>query len=208
MKSQMIDIEDALNTLQAAGITEADFVLGEERDSPVTHLRFRVSETFKLEDTDFHTGISITYSSVDAVDVQCDVYLMDEESQTYLYCSFAGFPYFQAKPTKFQPKDFAGILLGAVAQAKDLATYAHTCVNEEFSNFSDSLNHAVRSGAIPKALYSPLYREMASAEIENMLDFSKHICLVAKDKELPKRIQLERIAGSLAGFILSANKEE
>jgi hypothetical protein len=98
--------------------------------------------------------------------------------------------------------------MGAVSEAKDLAGYAQTCLTDVFSNSSDSLNQAIRAGIIKKPLYRTLYREMASAEISSMLDFSEYVSVVAKEAPIASRVQLERIAGSLAGFLLSTKAGE
>lgn len=208
LASQVSDIEEVLQVLKSLGAGAVLLVIGEERDSPEYHLRVAIGETFDMEGREYQAGLAITMSDVDSVDVECDLVLMDVESKSYLYCSFGGNPYFSAKASQFQFKDFLGIITGAIKEAEDLPSYASTCLNGEFPGAERALSFAVQAGKIPKTLYSPIYREInGSDDIDSMVDFTRHVSLVARDQSLKKRIALERAAGSLAGFMLSKRED-
>jgi hypothetical protein len=197
---------DILSTIIACDEYDIDLDLstGDSRDDLALHTRVLIGPKFYISDEEFRMGLMINASELGASDIVLEVYLYHVESKTAFIGKYGGESYFHSKYTGIQPNEIKEMLPDTIARVYDEAVSYKSRVEAapDFPGVEESCSIVANMKKVPNPFKRAIYLEASSChdDMDSMIDFARHMSLIAKDYDTVKRMQVEKAAGSFLGL--------
>jgi len=182
---------------------EMEFASGDERDDLTLHARFLLPECFDIGSGKYSVGFSLLASELGATPLALEVLLYERVSKTSYVASYGAEPYFRSKYEGIQPGDIKDLLPKMLERVKEETQDMLSAIRKRLDETSavympaDECAKINRMKGLNAKFKRALYHEVVECgnDITTPLDFARHMCLVAKDFDPMKRLDIERAAG-------------
>jgi len=184
-----------------------EFVIGDDRDDIVLHVRFISNEIFTVCGDECSTGFSVIASELGATPISVETMLFRNASKGAMVASYSGESYFETNYEGIQPaalRELFPRLIGCLQeQLSDLEERVKSA-NETIIKKEDTgdllQNIRLRKGLSDK-FHTLLLQEIESNPVENRWDFVNRMAILAKDFDVVTRVRIEKLAGELIGLL-------
>jgi hypothetical protein len=183
---------------------ETKFIIGDERDDLILHVRFVCNESFEICGEKCAVGFSVMCSELGASNLTVETMLFRDASKTCLVASYSSEPYFDYEYEKIQAKDLIDLfpnlikrLKGQLAELK-LKVQSAKEETESKADIQEKLKDLRLRKGLNDKFHTLLYQELeADQNVKTLWDLSNKIALVAKNFDVVNRVRIERVAGDL-----------
>jgi hypothetical protein len=172
-----------------------------EKDEPKFHIRIIEDEKFLVGELEYSLGISLSCSELGASPLIIEAVLYNHAYETAQVITFGFEPCFIFDYVGIQPDQIKTIVPSVISRILLLKDSVREVLSQEapFSGASETCRIIGKVKEVPSSFKKALYQEVKDCE-EDMctaLDFSRHVSKIAKGYDIEKRIEIERVAGSL-----------
>lgn len=176
-----------------------EFSTGDTRDDLILHARFLSDQSFNVADTECRLGFSVTASELGASPLVIDTLLHHTESKTAYVASYGSEPFFSSKYEGIQAHEIKDMLPNMIERLLNEGPEMKDRIESEFRQVEphEECIKINTWGGVSRKFKRSLFHE-ASAQEDDMRtswDFARHMCLIAKDFNSQKRLDIERMAG-------------
>lgn len=183
-----------------------DFVIGDERDDLIFHVRMVSKETFMVENEECSLGFSVIVSELGAAPISVDTMLFRCSSKSAMVASYSGESFFAMEYNGMQPKELKVLFPNLVIHLQDSLPEIRDRVQsaKDLIEQKDDVLDLLRSIRLKKGLsdkfHTLLFQEVEKNPVENRWDLVNRMSTIAKDFDIVNRIKIEKVAGDLIGF--------
>jgi hypothetical protein len=203
-----VDVMEAVSTAIGDDYNK-DFVIGDERDDLILHVRLISKETFEVCGEKCSVGFSVVCSELGASNLTVDTMLFRDASKTCLVASYPG-PYFDYEYEKIQAKDLLELFPNLMSRLRGQLTELKLKVQsakEETESKAD-IQTILKDLRLRKGLnekfHTLLFQEIGSgSDVRTLWDLSNKVALVAKNFDVVNRVRCERVAGELVRLVFA-----
>lgn len=184
-----------------------DFVIGEDRDDLMLHVRFISKETFDVGDETCSTGFSIITSELGAAPISVETMIYRTSSKASMIACYGGEPYFQSDYEGIQPtalRELFPRLVGSLKeQLPELKHTVHSAIDkiQKKEDTADLLRMLRLRKGLSEKFHTLLYQELEANRVDNRWDFVNRVSILAKDFDSNARVKIEKASGELIGLI-------
>lgn len=186
-----------------------DFIIGEERDDLLLHVRFISKDNFDVGDEVCSTGFSIITSELGAASISVETMLFRSSSKAAMIANYSGESFFESDYEGIQPSAlrelFPRLVQSLRDQLPDIKHSVHSAIDK--IQKKEEINDLLRSLRLRKGLNEKFHRllaqEIENNKVENRWDFVNRVSILAKDFDSFTRVKIEKAAGDLIGLIFN-----
>jgi hypothetical protein len=184
-----------------------DFVIGEDRDDLILHVRFISKDVFDVGDEVCSTGFSIITSELGAAPISVETMLFRMSSKAAMIASYSGESYFESDYEGIQPSALRELFPRLVQTLRDQLPEIKHSVHSAIDKIQkkEEINDLLRLLRLKKGLgekfHRLLFQEVENNKIESRWDFVNRISILAKDFDSTARIKIEKASGEFIGLI-------
>ena len=184
-----------------------DFVIGEDRDDLLLHVRFISKDTFDVGDEVCSTGFSVITSELGAAPISIETMLFRTSSKAAMIAGYSGESYFESDYEGIQPSALRELFPRLVQTLKDQLPEIKHSVHSAIDKIQkkEEINDLLRLLRLKKGLgekfHRLLFQEVENNQIESRWDFVNRVSILAKDFDSTARIKIEKASGELIGLI-------
>ena len=183
-----------------------DFIIGEDRDEPVLHVRFISKEEFEAFGDQYAVGFSVVVSELGACPLSIETLLFKVSSKAAFLASYGNESFFSCNYEKIQPNDLKELfpklisrLRGQLPDIKLILQASKEVSQDQCVN--DILKELHFRKGLSDKFHVLLFQEIQKdPTVKNKLDVANKMSILAKDVDVIKRVKIERIAGDLIGL--------
>ena len=184
-----------------------EFCSGAERDDLVFHVRFLLNRKFDWKGEYYSLGFSVVSSELGACGLTVEALIFHEATETSYVASYGEGSYFSIKYDGAQIEDLRQFLLVVVRRVVSSEAEFKLQLDDDlpFLGTQETCRLISKVKGLPTSVRHGVYHE-ASEEGSNMdtnLKFAKVLSRMSKKFDIIKRIEVERVAGSLLNFNFS-----
>lgn len=187
-----------------------EFVHGDDKDDLVMHARILFEDQYDVLGRKMCMGFSLVASELDASPVIIDVVMHDVESATSFVASYGNGSFFRCKYIEINPSDIKELIpkmlqrilderLDMIDRIKMVSEMPDQFIIESACDRIGRMKGV--NGKARRSIYQQA--KECEKEIENPFDFARHVCLVAKDFDSEKRLDIERAAGKYLNLVFA-----
>jgi hypothetical protein len=181
-----------------------DFVIGDERDELVLHIRLIAKEEFEVCGEKCSVGFSVVCSELGASALTVDTLLYRGQSKGSLLASYGGESFFSFEYSKIQKKDLQSLFPPLMIHLREKLTDIKQRIQQakEQTQKKENTHDLLRSLKLIKGLndkfHTMLFQELEKDDtVKTRWDFVNKMAIIAKDFDVTKRLKIERTAGNL-----------
>jgi len=184
-----------------------EFVIGDDRDDLMLHVRFISTETFEVCGEKCSTGFSVIVSELGAAPISVETILFREASKAAMVAAYSGESFFETNYEGIQPtavKELFPKLVGLLKdQLDDLQTKIQSAkgLTEDKDDVSELMKNLRLRKGLNEKFHTLLFQEIEKNEVKNRWDFVNRMAILAKDFDVASRVKIEKAAGELIGLI-------
>jgi hypothetical protein len=184
-----------------------EFVIGDDRDDLILHLRLVSKEKFEVGGEQCSTGFSLICSELGAAPISVETMLFREASKAAMIASYSGESFFETNYEGIQPTTIRELFPRLVSHLKNQLTELQNKVEaaRDLMQQKDDINELMRGLRLRKGLndkfHTLLMQEIESTEVASRWDFVNRMAILAKDFDVMTRVRIEKAAGDLIGLI-------
>jgi hypothetical protein len=189
-----------------------DFVIGDEKDELVLHVRFISKEEFEVCGEKCSVGFSVVCSELGASPLTVDTLLYRGQSKGSLLASYGGESFFSFEYSKIQKTDLQNLFPPLITHLGEKLTDIKQKIQEakEHIQKKENIQELLRSLRLVKGLndkfHTMLFQELEKDDtVKTRWDFVNKMAIIAKDFDVAKRLKIERTAGNLLDLIFRKN---
>jgi len=185
---------------------KVEFVIGDERDDLLLHVRFISNDSFEVCGEKCSTGFSVIASELGAVPISVETILFRDSSKAAMIASYSGESFFETDYEGIQPaavKELFPKLVGLLrGQLNDLQMKIQSAkgLTENKEDISGLLRSLRLHKGLNEKFHVLLYQEIENNEVNNRWDFVNRMAILAKDFDVATRVKIEKVAGELIGL--------
>jgi hypothetical protein len=189
-----------------------DFVIGDEQDSLILHVRLISKNEFEVCGDKCSVGFSVVCSELGAAPLSVDTLLYRSSSATSFLATYSTESFFSFEYDKIQKAELTNLFSSLALHLTDKLTDIKQKIQEakEIITKKENAYDMLRSLRLIKGLnerfHTLLFQEIEKDDtIKTKWDFTNKMAIVAKEFDEKKRLIIERAAGSLLGFYFEKN---
>ena len=183
-----------------------EFVIGDERDDLVLHVRFLSNEEFTVCGETCCAGFSVIASELGASPLTVETLLHRVGSKSSFLATYGMEPFFSFPYESIQRDDiislFPSLIVHLQTQLSELKDRIQKA--KEITTEDDDLDDLIKSLRLRKGLsdkfHTLLFQEIKKEGVKTRWDFANRMAILAKDFNVEKRIKIERAAGDIIGL--------
>jgi len=210
MNHSLIQNHELLNIVNESAQPEfIDFVNGDQRDDLIMHARCIFSEEYEVLETPVRVGFSLVASELGASPMTVEVLIYDMLSKVSYIASYGGESFFKSDYKGIQPSDIKDMFPLLLSRVRDEVTEMLNNISYSQKDIRPEDVAAMVSGwkGLPPKFKKSLFHEACECgdDMGTILDFARHMSLIAKDYDWKKRIHIEKAAGRLLNLFFAKN---
>lgn len=189
-----------------------DFVIGDERDDLILHVRFISKEEFEVCGEKCSVGFSVVCSELGASPLTVDTLLYRGASKASFLALYGGESFFSFEYEKIQKTDLQNLFPPLITHLRDKLTDIKQKIQtaKEHTQKKENTQDLLRSLRLVKGLndkfHTMIFQELEKDEnVKTRWDFVNKMSIIAKEFDVKKRLIIERTAGSLLDLIFPKN---
>lgn len=184
---------------------KVEFVIGDERDDLVFHIRLVSKEVFEIDGEECTTGFSVIMSELGAAPISVDTMLVRTASKTAMVASYGGESFFKMEYKGIQPKDLKELFPKVVIHLRDqlsdlkdkIIAAKELCEKQDIDNLLSVLRF---NRGLNTKFHTLLAQELEKNPATNRWGFVNRMATIAKEFDSSLRIRIEKVAGELIGL--------
>lgn len=185
-----------------------EFVIGDERDDLILHIRFISKNTFEISGEKCSYGFSVVMSELGASPLLVDTFLYKEELGTALLASYGAEPFFSCDYDQIQPNDLKSLFPGLIERLKEQLPQIREVVQtakETDADHKEDITPILKDLRLQRGLSDKFHTRLGQEVLEdedvrNKWDVANKMSIIAKDFDVSKRMKIEKAAGNLIGL--------
>jgi hypothetical protein len=184
-----------------------EFVIGDDRDDIILHVRLISNETFSVGEDECSTGFSVIASELGATPISIETMLFRNNSKGAFIASYSGESYFETNYEGIQPAALRELFPRLISQLQEQLSDLEDKVKSAKDSIEkkEDVGELLRNIRLRKGLnekfHTLLLQEIESNPVENRWDFVNRMAILAKDFDVVSRVKIEKLAGELIGLI-------
>jgi hypothetical protein len=185
-----------------------DFVIGDERDDLILHVRFISKEEFEICGEKCSVGFSVVCSDLGASALTVDTLLYRGTSKASFLASYGGESFFSFDYEKIQRTDLQNLFPPLIIHLRDKLIDIKQKIQaaKEHTQKKENTQDLLRSLRLVKGLndkfHTMLFQELEKDEsVKTRWDFVNKMAIVAKEFDVKKRLIIEKASGNLLDLI-------
>lgn len=184
-----------------------EFVIGDDRDDLLLHVRFVRKEQFEVCGESCSTGFSIIVSELGAAPVSVETLLFRNASKGAMLATYGGESFFESDYSGIQPTTLRELFPRLIGHLADQLTELKNHIHEAKSKITckEDINMLLKNLRLRKGLsekfHTLMFQEIEKNPVENRWDFVNRMSILAKDFDSKARVVIERAAGELINLI-------
>jgi hypothetical protein len=184
-----------------------EFVIGDDRDDIILHVRFISNNIFSVGADECSTGFSVIASELGATPISIETMLFRNASKGAMVASYSGESYFESNYEGIQPAALRELFPRLISQLQEQLSDLEDKVKsaKESIEKKEDVGELLRNIRLRKGLsekfHTLLLQEIESNPVENRWDFVNRMAILAKDFDVVSRVKIEKLAGELIGLI-------
>lgn len=182
-----------------------EFVIGDERDDLIFHVRLISKETFEIGGEQCSVGFSVIISELGAAPISVDTMLFRNASKTSMVACYGGQSFFEMEYKGIQPKDLKELFPKLVLHLKEQLCELKSKVTDakELAEKKDieDLLYSVRLRGLGNKFYTLLLQDIEKNPVGTRWDLVNRMSTIAKEFDSPVRIKIEKVSGELIGLV-------
>jgi hypothetical protein len=189
---------------------KVDFIIGDEKDDLILHVRFISKEEFDICGEKCSVGFSVVCSELGAGPLSVDTLLYRSLSKGSLLATYSTESFFSFDYDKMQKTDLQSMfprlmvhLREKLGDIKQKIQEAKETVQKK-ENIHDLLRNLKLVKGLNDKFHTKLFQEI-NDDVKTKWDFVNKMSIVAKDFPVDKRLKIERAAGDLLGLVFEKN---
>jgi hypothetical protein len=189
-----------------------DFVIGDERDDLILHVRFISKEEFEVCGEKCSVGFSVVCSELGASPLTVNTLLYRSASKASFLAIYGGEPFFSFEYEKIQKTDLQNLFPPLIIHLRDKLVDIKQKIQaaKEQAQKKENTQELLRSLRLIKGLndrfHTMMFQELQKDEtVKTRWDFVNKMSIVAKEFDIKKRLIIEKESGSLLGLIFPKN---
>lgn len=189
-----------------------DFVIGDERDDLILHVRFISKGEFEVCGEKCSVGFSVVCSELGASPLSVDTLLYRGASKASFLAMYGGESFFSFEYEKIQKKDLQNLFPPLLKHLREKLTDIKQKIQvaKEHIQKKENTQDLLRSLRLVKGLndkfHTMIFQELEKDEnVKTRWDFVNKMSIIAKEFDVKKRLIIERTAGSLLDLIFPKN---
>jgi hypothetical protein len=187
-----------------------DFIIGDEKDELVLHVRFISKEEFEVCGEKCSVGFSVVCSELGASPLSVDTLLYRSQSKGSLLASYGGESFFSFEYSKIQKTDLQNLFPPLVTHLRENLTDIKQKIQvaKEHTQKKENIQDLLRSLRLVKGLndkfHTMMFQELEKDDmVKTRWDFVNKMAIVAKEFDVTKRLRIERTAGTLLDLLFN-----
>lgn len=184
-----------------------EFYSGEERDDLVFHARFILNKTFEWVGEELSIGFSIVSSELGACGLTIEALIHHPRTETSYVASYGTGSYFSIKYDGAQIEDLRQFFLSVVKRIASSGDEFKSQLLEEipFLGVQETCRVVSKVKGLPNKVRQGIYHEASegASEMGTNFKFAKVLSGMSTNFEISRRIEVERVAGSLLNLNFS-----
>jgi hypothetical protein len=187
-----------------------DFIIGDEKDDLILHVRFISKEEFDVCGEKCSVGFSVVCSELGASPLSVDTLLYRSLSKGSLVATYSTESFFSFEYEKMQKTDLQSMFPPLMVHLREKLGDIKQKIQEakEASQKKENIQELLRNLKLVKGLndkfHTKIFQEVEkNEEVKTKWDFVNKMAIVAKDFPVDKRLKIERAAGNLLGLVFS-----
>jgi hypothetical protein len=189
-----------------------DFVIGDDRDDLILHVRFISKEEFEVCGEKCSVGFSVVCSELGASPLTVDTLLYRCASKASFLALYGGESFFSFEYEKIQKTDLQNLFPPLITHLREKLTDIKQKIQAamEQTQKKENTYDLLRSLRMIKGLndkfHTMLFQELEKDEtVKTRWDFVNKMSIVAKEFDVAKRLKIEKTAGNLLDLIFPKN---
>jgi len=189
-----------------------DFIIGDERDDLILHVRFISKEEFEICGEKCSVGFSVVCSELGASPLTVDTLLYRSASKASFLALYGGESFFSFEYEKIQKTDLQNLFPPLIIHLRDklLEIKQKIQAAKELTLKKENTQDMLRSLRLVKGLndkfHTMMFQEIEKDEtVKTRWDFVNKMSIVAKEFDVKKRLIIEKTAGSFLEMLFPKN---
>jgi hypothetical protein len=189
-----------------------DFVIGDERDDLILHVRFISKEEFDVCGEKCSVGFSVVCSELGASALTVDTLLYRSASKASFLAIYGGESFFSFDYEKIQRTDLQNLFPPLITHLRDklIDIKQKIQVAKEHTQKKENTQDLLRSLRMVKGLndkfHTMIFQELEKDEsVKTRWGFVDKMSIIAKEFDVKKRLIIEKTAGGLLDLIFPKN---
>jgi hypothetical protein len=184
-----------------------EFVIGDDRDDIILHVRLISNETFTVCGDECSTGFSVIASELGATPISVETMLFRNASKGAMVASYSGESYFETNYEGIQPAALRELFPKLISRLQEQLTDLEEKVKsakdtiEKKEDIGELLRNIQLRKGLSEKFHTLLLQEIESNPVANRWDFVNRMAILAKDFDVVSRVKIEKLAGELIGLI-------
>ena len=189
-----------------------DFVIGDEKDDLILHVRFISKEEFEVCGEKCSVGFSVVCSELGASPLAVDTLLYRSASKASFLALYGGESFFSFEYEKIQKKDLQNLFPPLITHLRDKLIEIKQKIQaaKELTLKKENTPDLLRSLKLVKGLndkfHTMMFQEIEKDEtVKTRWDFVNKMSIVAKEFDVKKRLIIEKTAGTMLELLFPKN---
>ena len=189
-----------------------DFIIGEERDDLILHVRFVSKDEFDICGEKYTAGFSVVASELGASPLKVETFLYRCSSKAAFLATYATESFFSFEYEKIQKSDLQNLFpslmvhIGEKLGEIKCKIQAAKEIPLKKENVQELLMQLRLNKNLNEKFHVLMFQEMEKdGGIKTRWDFVNKMSIVAKDFDVDHRLKIERAAGSMLGLLFEKN---
>jgi hypothetical protein len=201
------NVEVMERVAEAAGeCFRTEFVIGDDSDDLILHVRFVSNETFEAYGESCSLGFSVIASELGECPLAVDTLLFRNVSKTSMLATYGTESFFRNEYVNIQPNDLKGLFPQMMDNLKSQLPYIRTKIQaaKEMQEKKTELQNLLRDlrmvKGLPERFHVQLSQELKDTSVISRWELSDKVAAIAKNFDIQKRMKIEAAAGHLVGL--------